>query len=80
MTDKHKTKSVVSPLDFLSRYEEEGDGFLDQIVISDEIRVSVVGMSKLSIVNSLGSHLIAPKTHKMLPNILNKKLIMTVLG
>ena len=36
LTDDHKTKRMVSTLKFLTRYAQEGDGFLNSIVTGDE--------------------------------------------
>jgi len=38
LTDDHKTKRMGSALKFLTRYAQEGDEFLDSIVIGDETR------------------------------------------
>ena len=36
LTDDHKTKRMGSALKFLTRYEQEGDEFLDSFVTGDE--------------------------------------------
>jgi hypothetical protein len=36
LTDDHKTKRMGSALQFLTRYAQEGDEFLDSIVTGDE--------------------------------------------
>lgn len=36
LTDQHKTNRMGSALSFLTRYEQQGDAFLDQIVTGDE--------------------------------------------
>ncbi|KAL4142110.1 hypothetical protein QTP88_004631 [Uroleucon formosanum] len=42
LTDEHRVKRQGSALQFLSRYEEEGDKFLSRIVTGDETWVSHV--------------------------------------
>lgn len=42
LTEVHKTKRLGSALSFLSRYDEEGDDFLNQIVTGDETWVAYV--------------------------------------
>jgi len=36
ITDDHKTKRMGSELKCLTRYAQEGDGFLDSVVTGDE--------------------------------------------
>jgi hypothetical protein len=42
LTDDHKTKRMGAALDFLVRYHNEGDEFLNHIVTGDEIWISHV--------------------------------------
>lgn len=46
LTEELKTKRMGLALTFLSRYEEEGDEFLDHIVTGDETRVSYVNVEQ----------------------------------
>jgi hypothetical protein len=40
LSEEHKKKRAASALTFLTRYSEQGDGFLSQIVTGDETWVS----------------------------------------
>ncbi|KAG8226287.1 hypothetical protein J437_LFUL002726 [Ladona fulva] len=42
LTEHHKTQRMASAMDFLTRYEEEGEPLLNRIVISDETWIKYV--------------------------------------
>ncbi|KAL4704228.1 hypothetical protein ACJJTC_003788 [Scirpophaga incertulas] len=42
LTDHHKTQRMASALDFLSRYEDEGEPLLNRIVTGDETWIKYV--------------------------------------
>ena len=77
LTDEHIVKRQGSALQFLSRYEEEGDNFLSRIVTGDETWVShVTPESKQQSIE--WRHTTSPSTKKSKQTLTTRKIMCTV--
>ena len=76
-SEEHRNKRAASALTFLTRYSEQGDGLLSQIVTADETWVShLTPESKQQ--STEWRHTSSPKKHKFKHTISTRKIMCTV--
>lgn len=77
LTDEHKTKRLGSALTFLTRYNDEGEEFLNQIVTGDETWIRhLTPESKQQSME--WRHTSSPKKHKFKTTFSAQKILCTV--
>jgi hypothetical protein len=78
LTDVHKTQRMASALTFLQHYHNEGDEFLDKIVIGDETWVKFVSVETKE-QSQQWMHTHSPnKPRKFKQSLAKRKLMATV--
>jgi hypothetical protein len=77
LSEEHRKKWAASALTFLTRYSEQVDGFLSQIVTGDETRVSHLS-PELKQQSLECRHTSSPKKHRFKQTISTRKIMGTV--
>jgi hypothetical protein len=77
LSEEHKQKSAATALTFLTRYSEQGDGFLSHIVTGDETWVSHL-TPEFKQQSMEWRHTSSPKKHKFKQKISTRKITCTV--
>lgn len=77
LTDEHKIKRMSSAIDFLSRYDAEGEEFLNRIVTGDETWVAYVNVETKQQSMQWG-HTGSPKPKKTRQSFSTRKIMVTV--